>query len=87
MNGQIKSLAVSPDKTRLYIAGRFTQVNGANRYRIASFTVANGALTSFQPAPNSTVNGIAVTNTAVYAVVLHKGRSGRPAAARRLQPD
>ena len=29
--------------------------------------MANGALTTFAPAPNTTVNGIAVTNTAVYA--------------------
>ena len=67
VNAQVKSLAVSPDGTKLYIAGGFTQVNGLNRYRIASFTIATGALTTFQPTPNSTVNGIAVTSTAVYA--------------------
>ena len=67
VNGQVKTLAVSPDKTRLYIGGTFTQVNGVNRYRIASFTVATGALTTFAPAPNTAVNGIAVTDTAVYA--------------------
>lgn len=67
VNGQIKALALSPDKTRLYIAGTFTQVNGQNRYRVASFTIANGALTSFQPSPNTTVNSIAVTDSAVYA--------------------
>lgn len=79
VNAQVKSLAVSPDGTKLYIAGSFTSVNGVNRYRVASFTVATGALTSFAPAPNSTVNSIAVTDTAVYAggVFSKIGATGR----------
>ena len=32
-NGQVHSLAASPDGTRLYAAGDFTNVNGTNRYR------------------------------------------------------
>lgn len=67
VNGQVKALAVSQDRTRLYIAGTFTQVNGVNRYRVAAFDLATGALVSnFAPAPNTTVNSIAVTPTAVY---------------------
>ena len=66
VNGQVKALALSPDNSRLYIGGSFTTVNGANRYRIAAFNTATGALSSFAPAINSTVSSIAVTNDAVY---------------------
>ncbi|HEX8510950.1 MAG TPA: PKD domain-containing protein [Propionibacteriaceae bacterium] len=67
VNGKIKTLVASPDRKRLYIGGSFTSVNGQNRYRIASFDVATGALTSFAPNPNSTVSAIAVSDTVVYA--------------------
>ncbi len=66
-NAQVKDLAVSPDKTTLYVAGQFTQVDGNNRYRVAAFTIATGALsTTFRPTINSTVNTIAASATGVY---------------------
>lgn len=66
-NGQVKDLAVSPDGTRLYAGGQFTSVDGQNRYRVAAFDVATGALVpTFRPTVNSTVNAIAATADAVY---------------------
>ncbi|NGN93058.1 hypothetical protein G5C66_09960 [Nocardioides sp. KC13] len=65
-NGQVKDLALSPDKSLLYVAGSFTQVNGVNRYRGAAINLATGALTSFRPIFNSTTNAVAATADAVY---------------------
>ena len=67
LNAQIKKMAVSPDGTRLYVVGQFTQVNGQNRYRVAAFNTATGALISnFAPVVNSTVAAVVATNTTVY---------------------
>ena len=65
-NGQVKDLALSPDQKTLYAAGQFTSVNGQNRYRVAAFDTATGALTSFRPSVNAGVNAVGATNTAVF---------------------
>jgi len=67
-NGQIRAMAVSPDRTRLYVAGEFTTVNGTSRRRIAAFNVATGALvTSFAPPVNYDVDAVVATDSTVYA--------------------
>src|SRR3954464_1800074 len=67
LNGQVKALAVSPDGKRLYVGGSFTTANGANRFRIAAYDIATGALvTTWAPALDAAVNSITVTDTAVY---------------------
>jgi len=67
LNGQVKDLAVSPDQKILYAAGQFTTVNGQNRYRVAAFDIATGALVpGFRPAVNATVNAVSATGTAVF---------------------
>ncbi|ROR80757.1 PKD repeat-containing protein [Plantibacter flavus] len=67
-NQQVRSLAASPDGTRLYAGGQFTTVNGANRYRLAAFDLATQTLVAgFAPSINSIVKSVAATNTTVYA--------------------
>ncbi|MEF2977726.1 PKD domain-containing protein [Subtercola sp. YIM 133946] len=67
LNGKVKSVAASPDGTRLYIGGSFTTVNGTNRYRVAALNPTTGAvITSFAPVVNSTVSVVAATNSVVY---------------------
>ncbi|HEY5822278.1 MAG TPA: LamG-like jellyroll fold domain-containing protein [Propionibacteriaceae bacterium] len=66
LNGQVKSLAVSPDGATLYVAGTFTTVNNLTRNRLAAFSVSTGALLSFAPDLNSIAYGIAVSDTTVY---------------------
>ncbi|NEM91214.1 PKD domain-containing protein [Galbitalea soli] len=67
VNGAVRTLAASPDGTRLYVGGLFTQINGVNRYRIAAFNVSTGTLVSgFVPKPNYRVNAIVATNDTVY---------------------
>jgi chitodextrinase len=68
LNGQVKTITKSPDGTRIYVGGQFTTINGSNRYRLAAFNTATGALISgFAPPLDYTVNSIAATNTTVYA--------------------
>jgi hypothetical protein len=70
-NGVIKALAVSPDKTRLYVGGDFSVVDGKSRSRLAVFTITAGGtgalLAGFAPVFNTRVNALAVSNTAIYA--------------------
>ncbi|GAA1627076.1 hypothetical protein GCM10009790_07150 [Georgenia ruanii] len=67
-NQQVRSIAVSPDKTRLYVGGEFTTVNGQPRQRLAAFDVATGALVpGFAPPMGYHVAAIVATNTTVYA--------------------
>ena len=67
-NGQVKTVALSPDKTRLYVGGSFTTVDGQSRRRIAAFNATTGALISnFAPPVNYEVNAIVATNSTVYA--------------------
>ena len=76
VNGNVKSLAISPDGTRLYAGGQFTNVSGTARNRLAAVNPTTGALvTGFNPNVNSTVNGLAATSTNVYL--------GGPFTARR----
>ncbi|MFE6646186.1 hypothetical protein ACFVJS_06480 [Nocardioides sp. NPDC057772] len=65
-NGQVKDMALSPDKSTLYVAGSFTQVDGLNRYRGAAINLSTGKVTSFRPIFNSTTNAVAATSTAVF---------------------
>jgi len=67
-NAQVRSVAVSPDKTRVYVGGEFTTVNGQSRRRIAAFNAGTGALiASFAPPINYDVAAVVATNTTVYA--------------------
>ncbi|HZU92899.1 MAG TPA: LamG-like jellyroll fold domain-containing protein, partial [Microbacterium sp.] len=68
INGTVKSLAVSPDGTRLYVGGSFNSVNGQTRFNFAAFSTATGELLStFKPAiGGSYVNAIVATDTTVY---------------------
>lgn len=67
-NAQVRAMAVSPDKSRLYVGGDFTTVNGTSRRRIAAFDTATGNLVaSFNPPINYHVNALVATNTTVYA--------------------
>ncbi|MFN8076562.1 MAG: PKD domain-containing protein [Kineosporiaceae bacterium] len=57
----------SPDGSKIFIGGDFTNVNGQGRFRLAAFSTATGDLdTAFKPAASSRVRGLAVTATTVY---------------------
>jgi hypothetical protein len=67
LNQQVKGLALSPDGSRLYVAGNFTQANGVNRYRLAAFSTATGQLiSSFAPVLDFRSTSVIATDTTVY---------------------
>ncbi|GCE76119.1 PKD domain-containing protein [Cellulomonas biazotea] len=66
-NAQVRTVAVSPDGSRVYVGGSFTSIAGQARYRIAAFDAATGALvSSFAPGVDSQVRTIVATNSTVY---------------------
>ena len=68
VNGQVRSVAASPDGSRLYIGGTFTSVDGQTRNRIAAFDVATGQLVAnFAPPVNYDVYSVVATNSTVFA--------------------
>jgi PKD repeat protein len=61
LNGVGQTLAASPDGTRIYVAGTFTQVSGVNRYRMAALDATTGAVvTAFAPSFNARTRSLAV---------------------------
>jgi trimeric autotransporter adhesin len=68
VNAQVRTVAVSPDGSRVYIGGDFTSIDGQERDRIAAFDTSTGQLiASFAPPVNYNVMSIVATNTTVYA--------------------
>ncbi len=69
LDAQVRSLAVSPDGTRLYVGGDFTTVNGLTRNRIAAFDLPARSLSNdFAPSANAAVWDVTATDSVVYAV-------------------
>ena len=67
LDNQANVLALSPDKTRLYVGGDFTKVNGSTRSYIVAFDTSNGQVVgTFKASLNGAVRGLAVTSTTVY---------------------
>jgi hypothetical protein len=67
LNGQVLAVTASPDGSRVYVAGDFTEVDGAVRRRVAAFDTASGQLiTTWKPSVQSQVRAIAATDDTVY---------------------
>ena len=79
LNQQVRTLAASPDGSRLYVGGNFTTADGQPRYRIAAFNTGTGALlTSFNAGVDYYVSTIVATDTAVYAGGAFSAAGGNP---------
>ncbi|WP_226921605.1 PKD domain-containing protein [Georgenia subflava] len=66
-NQQVRSISVSPDRSRIYVGGEFTTVNGQTRQRIAAFDANTGALVpNFAPSVNYHVRAVVATNSKVF---------------------
>lgn len=67
LNGQVISLATSPDKTKLYVGGDFTHADGiAHRRLLAINTANNQVIQGFSPTLDARVAAIVATDTTVY---------------------
>ncbi|MGY1771717.1 PKD domain-containing protein [Blastococcus sp. SYSU D00813] len=67
LNAQARSIAASPDGTRIYVGGDFTVADGQTRNRVAAYDTRTGALVAtFKPSVNGQVTAIAATDSTVY---------------------
>jgi hypothetical protein len=67
LNAQGFTLAASPDGTRIYVGGEFTNVSGVSKLRIAALDATTGAvITSFNARTNTRVRAIATSGSTVY---------------------
>ena len=79
-NGQVTALAASPDGSRLYVGGEFTQLNGEPASRLVALDPTSGArITGFDPKPSNAVRAIVATPTTVYfaGAFFNVGTAGR----------
>ncbi len=63
----IYRIKATPDGSKIFVAGDFSTVDGAQRQRIAAFDTATNTLnTTYHPALDGRVKGLAVTADTVY---------------------
>ncbi len=78
-NAQVMDVATSPDKSRVYVGGAFTNIAGVNRYRIAAFDASTGALiTSFNAQLDGRAETIATYGNTVYVGGAFTAANGQP---------
>lgn len=67
LDAQVRTIAASPDGSRIYIGGDFTSIDGASAWRVAAFSTATGQrINTFKPVFGSTVRALTATNSTVY---------------------
>jgi PKD repeat protein len=67
VDGEVRVLALSPDKSRLYVGGDFTKVDGTTRNRLVAFNTSTGKVDpTFAVNLNGPVYAISATSTTVY---------------------
>ncbi|MGI3786557.1 MAG: LamG domain-containing protein, partial [Janthinobacterium lividum] len=67
LNGIVRVLALSPDKSRLYVGGEFTTVDGTTHNRLVAFSTATGQVDpSFAVDLGGPVYAISATSSTVY---------------------
>ncbi len=68
LNNFVDDIAVSPDGSRIYVAGAFSKVDGVTRRKVAALDASTGDLiTSWAANANGNVVALDTTPTAVYA--------------------
>ncbi len=80
VGGQVMDLAVSPDGGTVYAVGTFTKVGSLSRGRGAAFDARSGALGSFNPRADASVEAVLVTTGRVYLGGAFTTLAGAPRA-------
>jgi PKD repeat protein len=66
-DGGVTEIEASPDGTRLYVVGRFNEVNGVTKRKLAAINPTTGAtITGFTAHLNGAGTAVEATNTTVY---------------------
>lgn len=78
LNGVVRAITASPDGTRVYVGGAFTQAGTQSRTRLAAFDTATGRLIpEWTPTANATVRALGAYGDAVYAGGSFTSASGK----------
>lgn len=73
------SIVASADGKRIFVSGSFTQVNGANRYRIAALDATTGALVpGWNVVADARVRSLAIAGDNLYFGGIFNTVSGQP---------
>jgi PKD repeat protein len=82
-NGTVTAMVLSPDQSRVVIAGRFTTLNGASRYGIGAVDSSSGALTAWNSSfpirdagDNSSITSLTADANQIYATGYVFGSGG-----------
>jgi trimeric autotransporter adhesin len=80
LNGRAYFLALSPDRSTLYVGGQFTMVNGQPHSHLVAFDVASGRVSPVLPNMNvnGTVKAIAASGSDLYIGGAFTSVSGQP---------
>ncbi|MET0887154.1 MAG: PKD domain-containing protein [Mycetocola sp.] len=66
VNGKVSDMAVTPDGTKLFVVGTFTQVGGVARNRVAVYDLPGLTLSALNPNVNGPVDSVAVSNSRAF---------------------
>ena len=61
-----RSITVSPDKTKIFVGGRFTSVDGVARNNLEAFNATTGAVLPGYVGPNSAIKSVSATNSKLF---------------------
>jgi len=64
--GSVWGLALSSDRSALYLGGQFTDINGVSRNRVGAVNTSTGAVTEFDPNAGGRVRSLALIGSRVY---------------------
>ena len=65
-NAEGNYITVSPDKSKIFVGGLFTSVDGQARNNLVVFNAATGAMLSGYPGTNNVIKTMAASNTKLY---------------------
>lgn len=79
LNAEGKAVAASADGTKIFVAGSFTRVNGATRYRVAALDATTGKLVpGWNVSSNTRVRSLAVSSTTLFLGGIFSTVNGQP---------
>jgi WD40 repeat protein len=76
----VRSLALAPDGSKLYVGGSFTTIGGASRRYLGAVSPSSGSARTWAPNPDWFVYGVAVSSDGTRVFAGGAGEGGRVAA-------
>ncbi len=77
LDNEVYSVVAAPDGQSVYVGGRFNQVDGAIRYKVARLAIGDGRSLPFQAGFNAVVTTMAISGDRLYVGGAFKSVQGR----------